>query len=241
MIPVMPDDEQRRLARLSRLAPPTFSGAQSEDAQGFLDKCRRMLRTTGILEASGVSFTTFQFLGAAFTWWEAYERRRPVGLAPLSWQEFSTHFLEKWVPRSQREEMCRQFEYLRQGDMTVSPYELRFSELARYAPWMVPTDRERIMRFVDGLNYPIRILMARDRILSHTFEDAVDVARDIETDRHLEREEQEAKRPRGSASHSGAPSRGQFQQSRGRSYRPHQSAHPEYRGPSSGRGHQGFQ
>nr|XP_009771166.1 PREDICTED: uncharacterized protein LOC104221740 [Nicotiana sylvestris] len=125
--------------------------------------------------------------------------------------------------------------------MIVSQYEVRFSKLARYAPWMVPTDRERIRRFVDGVNYPIRILMARERILRHTFEDAVDVARDIETDRRLKREEREAKRPRRLASHSGAPSRGQFQQSRGRSYKPHQSARPEYRGPSSGRGHQGFQ
>ncbi|XP_070011332.1 uncharacterized protein [Nicotiana sylvestris] len=119
--------------------------------------------------------------------------------------------------------MRRQFVYLRQGDMTVSQYEVRFSELARYAPWMVLTDRERIRRFVDGLNYPIRILMARERILSHTFEDAVDVARDIETDRRLEREEREAKRPSGSASHSGALSRGQFQQSRA----PSQSARGE--------------
>uniref|UniRef100_A0A1U7UXS3 Uncharacterized protein LOC104211588 n=1 Tax=Nicotiana sylvestris TaxID=4096 RepID=A0A1U7UXS3_NICSY len=100
MVPVMQDDEQRHLERFSKLAPPPFSGAQGEDAQGFLDKCRRMLRIAGILETSGVSFTTFQFSGAAFTWWEAYKRRRPVGSAPLSWQEFSTLFLEKWVPRS---------------------------------------------------------------------------------------------------------------------------------------------
>ncbi|XP_019259362.1 PREDICTED: serine/arginine-rich splicing factor RSZ22A-like [Nicotiana attenuata] len=35
-----------------------------------------MLRTAGILESSGVAFTTFQFSGAAFTWWEDLERRR---------------------------------------------------------------------------------------------------------------------------------------------------------------------
>lgn len=69
-----------------------------------------------------------------------------------------------------------QIEHLRQGDMTVSQYEARFSELARYAPWMVLIGRERIRRFVDGLIYPICILMARERILSHTFEDAVDIA-----------------------------------------------------------------
>ena len=74
-----------------------------------------MLRTPGILETSGVAFTTFQFFGAAFTWWEAYERRRPVGAAPLTWQQFSILFLEKYVPQPRREELRRQFEWLRQG------------------------------------------------------------------------------------------------------------------------------
>ncbi|XP_070005397.1 uncharacterized protein [Nicotiana sylvestris] len=196
-----------------------------------------MLRTTGILESSSVTFTTFQFTRAAFTWWEAYERRRPAGASPLTWQEFSTLFLEKWIPKSQREEQRRQFEWLRQGDMTVSQYEASFSELARYASWIVPTDRERIKRFVDGLNYHLRILMTRERVMGISFEDAVDIARDIETTRRQEREEREAKRPRGSGSFSGAPSRGQFQQGRGRSFRLAQSARPEYRGGSSGRGY----
>ncbi|XP_070045996.1 uncharacterized protein [Nicotiana tomentosiformis] len=96
VVPVMPYDEQ-----------------QGEDAQGFLDKCQSILRTTGILETSGVSFTTFQFSRASFTWLEAYERRRPVGAAPLTWQQFSTLFLKKYVPQSRREELCRQFEKLR--------------------------------------------------------------------------------------------------------------------------------
>ena len=39
VVPVMADDEQRRLERFERLRPPSFSGAESEDAQGFLDKC----------------------------------------------------------------------------------------------------------------------------------------------------------------------------------------------------------
>jgi len=35
----MPDNEQRRLERFGRLQPPSFGGAEGEDAQGFLDKC----------------------------------------------------------------------------------------------------------------------------------------------------------------------------------------------------------
>ena len=61
----MADDEQRRLERFERLRPLPFSGTDSEDAQGFLDRCQRILQTAGILETNGVSFTTFQFFGSA--------------------------------------------------------------------------------------------------------------------------------------------------------------------------------
>ncbi|XP_070020321.1 uncharacterized protein [Nicotiana sylvestris] len=52
------------------------------------------------------------FSGAAFTWWEAYERRRPVSVVPLTWQQFFILFLEKYVLQSRREELHRQFEQL---------------------------------------------------------------------------------------------------------------------------------
>lgn len=108
----MANDKQRRLERFGRLPPPSFSGAESEDAQGFLDKYQWILRIAGILETSAVSFTTFQFSRTAFRWWEAYERCKPIGAAPLTWQEFSVFFSEKFVPQSRRKELRRQFEQL---------------------------------------------------------------------------------------------------------------------------------
>ncbi|XP_070040083.1 uncharacterized protein [Nicotiana tomentosiformis] len=149
----MADDEQRRLERFGRLRPPSFRGVKSEDTQGFLDKCQWMLWTAGNLETNEVSFTTFQFSSAAFRWWEAYERHRLVGAVPLTWQEFSILFLEKFVPQSRREEMCRQLKQLCQDGMSVTQYEMTFSELAHHAIWLVPIDRERIRRFINGLTY----------------------------------------------------------------------------------------
>ncbi|XP_070049936.1 uncharacterized protein [Nicotiana tomentosiformis] len=189
----MADDEQRRLERFGRLRPPSFSGAESEDAQGFMDKCQRMLQTAGILETSGVSFTIFQFSRAAFRCWEAYERRRT-----------------KFVPQSRREELRRQFEQLRQDGMSVMQYEMRFSELARHAVWLVPTDRERIRTFIDGLIYQLRLLMTRERVSGATFDEVVDIARKIEIVCSQEHREREAKRPRGPGDFSGVPSGGQF-------------------------------
>ncbi|XP_070057862.1 uncharacterized protein [Nicotiana tomentosiformis] len=113
-------DEQRRLERFGRLQPPSFSGGEGGDAQGFLDRCLRILRTACILETSGVSFTAFQFSGVAFIWWEAYERHKTVGATPFTWQQFSILFLEKFMPQSRRNELRKQFEQLCQGDMSVT-------------------------------------------------------------------------------------------------------------------------
>ncbi|XP_070029602.1 uncharacterized protein [Nicotiana sylvestris] len=70
---------------------------------------------------------------------------------------------------------------------------MRFSELARHAIWLVPTDRERIRR---------------ERLTSATFEEVIDIVREIESVSRQEREERKAKRPQGFGSYSSAPSRG---------------------------------
>ncbi|XP_070050103.1 uncharacterized protein [Nicotiana tomentosiformis] len=101
---------------------------------------------------NGISFTTFQLTGGAFRWWKTYERSRPVGAAPLSWHEFSVLFLETFMPQTRREELHRQFEYIRQEDLSVTQYEMQFSESVRHALWLVPSERDKIRRFINGLN-----------------------------------------------------------------------------------------
>ncbi|XP_070040719.1 uncharacterized protein [Nicotiana tomentosiformis] len=113
---------------------------------------------------------------------------------------------------------------------------MRFSELVRHDIWLVPTDRERIMRFIDGLTFQLRLLMTRERVSGATFDEVVDIARQIKMVHSQERVEREAKRPRGQGGYSSAPSRSQFQHSRGRHLRHAQTARPFYHGASSGHG-----
>ncbi|XP_070049112.1 uncharacterized protein [Nicotiana tomentosiformis] len=176
-------------------------------------------------------------------WWKGYERRRPVGGAPLTWREFSVLFLEKFVPQSRREELRRQFEQLHQDGISVTQYEIRFSELARHDVWLVSTNRERIRRFIDGLTYQLWLLMTRERVSGATFNEVVDAARQIEMVRSQERGEREAKRSRSFGGFSGAPSRGQFYHGRGCPYRHTRTARPVHHGALSSHGsyntHQG--
>ncbi|XP_070054290.1 uncharacterized protein [Nicotiana tomentosiformis] len=218
----MADDKHRRLGRFGRLRPPSFSGSESEDAQGFLDKCQWMLKTMDFW--------------AAFRWWEAYERRSPVGAVPLTWQEFSVLSLEKFMPQSHREELRRQFEQLQPDGMSVTQYEMRFFELDRHAVWLVPTDRERIKRLIDGLAYQLRLLMTREKVSSATFDEMFDITRQIKVVHSQERGEREAKRPRGSGGFGGIPSGWKSYHNRGRPYRPTQMTRPAHRGASASHG-----
>ncbi|XP_070039172.1 uncharacterized protein [Nicotiana tomentosiformis] len=134
----------------------------------------------GILESNGVDFTTFQFKGKAHRWWHAYLRSRPAGLPPLTWDQFTHLFLEKYIPSFEREELRGQFERLRQGHMSVTNYEVRFSDLSCHATIILPIDAKRVRRFIVGLHPEIQVPMARKAETVTSFLQVVDIAQRIE-------------------------------------------------------------
>ncbi|XP_070032603.1 uncharacterized protein [Nicotiana tomentosiformis] len=110
---------------------------------------------------------------------------------------------------------------------------MQFLELARYTIWLVPTEREKILRrFINGLNHQFHFVMTPGNIVGDKFDEVVDSARRLEMVNIQEREEREAKRSCGLGNSSGVPSGGQPNHSRGRPYRPAQIAHPSHRDAS---------
>ncbi|XP_070039225.1 uncharacterized protein [Nicotiana tomentosiformis] len=84
---------------------------------------------------------------------------------------------------------------------------MRFSELVRHVVWLVPTEREKIKRFINGINHQFRFVMTLGNITGAKFDEVVDSARRLEMVRTQEREEREFKRSHGLAqSSSRAPS-----------------------------------
>ncbi|XP_070034755.1 uncharacterized protein [Nicotiana tomentosiformis] len=80
---------------------------------------------------------------------------------------------------------------------------MRYLELARHAIWLVPTKRERIRRFIDGLNTGLSFVMTKEIASGARFDEVVDFARRLEQVHSHEREEREAKRPHVSGGFSG--------------------------------------
>ncbi|XP_070046957.1 uncharacterized protein [Nicotiana tomentosiformis] len=134
----------------------------------------------GIVGTIRVDFAVFQMTGYAKSWWRDYVLTRPAGLPSLICDKFSQLFIEKFIPFTMREDYRRQFESLQQGSMTVTQYETRFVDLACHAIILLPTERERVRRFIDGLTLSIRLQIAKETGDDISFQRAIDIAIQIE-------------------------------------------------------------
>ena len=64
------------------------------------------------------------------------------------------------MPEIYCDEKQREFLNLKQQAMTVVEYEVRFTQLSRYALMMVATEKDRCRQFEEGLSYNIRSRLA---------------------------------------------------------------------------------
>ena len=107
-----------------------------------------------------VELVEFVLEGRAQLWYNNLRRSRPVGVAPLSWEEFQPLFMEEFLPESVRMSRALEFEQLRHVRCgSVDEYASRFLELSEYAPGLVGTERQKINRFVYGLRKDVRKVM----------------------------------------------------------------------------------
>ncbi|XP_074351973.1 uncharacterized protein LOC141691129 [Apium graveolens] len=78
----------------------------------------------------------------------------------ISWEKFTELFLEKYLPSYMQDRLHMRFLDLKQENMMVAEYEVKFSELARFVPKYVNTEVKNAKRFQQGIKPWIRIQMA---------------------------------------------------------------------------------
>ncbi|XP_069143294.1 uncharacterized protein [Solanum lycopersicum] len=161
-------------------------GGKSEDAHKFLTTCRELLEVVGLAESHRVRYATLQLRGPARDWWRTYSGCLPVGSPPVTWEQFSSAFQDRFIPWSVREEIRLRFESLRQDGLSVTEYEARFCQLSRHALTIIPNETERIRRFVKGLTFSIRSAVFRASREGASFKSIVSAAKEAEL---MEREE----------------------------------------------------
>ena len=60
------------------------------------------------------------------------------------------------MPEVYQDEKRKEFLNLKQNNMSIVDYEVQFNQLSRYASYMVATERDKCLKFEEGLTYAVR-------------------------------------------------------------------------------------
>ncbi|XP_031375536.1 uncharacterized protein LOC116190006 [Punica granatum] len=144
--------------RFRKYGPSNISGsADPIEAENWITGMERIFSIMEVSDTQRVALASFMLEGDAQYWWEATQRRLdPNSLHAITWFEFTQAFYNKYFPASFRRTKEREFLNLKQGELGVAEYELKFTKLSRFAPTLVSDETSKCNRFLDGLNLNIR-------------------------------------------------------------------------------------
>ena len=71
--------------------------------------------------------------------------------APIEWEEYKEVFLGEYIPRQMRKIQVEECINLKQGNMSVEEYFLKFSKLFKYAFSLVENTRDKKSHFMTGV------------------------------------------------------------------------------------------
>ncbi|XP_070042798.1 uncharacterized protein [Nicotiana tomentosiformis] len=84
-------------------------------------------------------------------WYKGWDRSRGRDAPPTIWENSSGSFLDQYLSREIRQARVDQFLDPKQRKMSVREYSFYFDSLARYAPSIVATMRDKIHMLIAGL------------------------------------------------------------------------------------------
>ena len=139
--------EQRpgNVSDFRRLQPAIFSGTEKPlDAEQWLIDTTDLLKAARVPDENQVEVAKIQLKDVARTWWLAEEATLEK---PITWDQFSKGFYERFFPATAQRDMEEQFIRLQQQNQSVDEYVAKFLRLSRFAPYMVADEEKRASRF----------------------------------------------------------------------------------------------
>ncbi|XP_073019365.1 uncharacterized protein [Primulina eburnea] len=201
------------------MKPPEFDG--SNDPMVALEWVKAVEAIYDYLQFEDkdrVSCAIFLLIKMARTWWDA--TKISVNVSALKWQEFKDLFYDKYFPRDVRSQKVKEFLELKQGNMSMQEYILKFEEGCQFAPYLASNDIEKGEHFLRGVRAEIK----RDVRMSKadSYKEIVEKARMAEQDeKEIERERQLKRQDFSTKGHgSGWKGKGKFRGKEKEEHRP---------------------
>ncbi|XP_010678175.2 uncharacterized protein LOC104893741 [Beta vulgaris subsp. vulgaris] len=171
--------------KFSTHKPPTYDGKPDpSEFEEWLNNMEKLFDATQCPEKWKVNFVVFYLKGQADLWWKtAKEMHDQPG---FGWEKLKEAMRRQFYPPSLQLQMESEFIHLKQRSMSVLEYAVKFNELARFAPDLVTTDRQRMNRFEGGLNLDIQVKLAAH--MSSSYQELYDRAINVERKTKLQKE-----------------------------------------------------
>jgi len=153
-----------------------FSGTErSLDSEQWLINTTDLLKAARIPDENQVEVAKIQLKDVARSWWLAEEARLEK---PITWDQFSKGFYERFFLAIAQKEMEEQFIRLQQLNRSVDEYAAEFQRLSRFAPYMVSDEEKRASRFQHGLKMDIQLFLIPHQF--KTYSQVLFIAREVE-------------------------------------------------------------
>ena len=177
------DAGTRSLATFQRENPPAFEGKYDPDgAMDWLREMERIFRVMDCTDEQKVRYGTHMLKKEADDWWLATRQRLMAANEGITWVVFSRDFLRKYYPEDVRGKKEMEFLKLEQGNMSVTEYAAKFTELSKFYPHYDGAGGEfsKCIKFENGLRGDIKKAIGYQQI--RVFSLLVDSCRIFEED-----------------------------------------------------------
>ncbi|CAJ2646737.1 unnamed protein product [Trifolium pratense] len=117
-------------------------------------------------EESKLTLGTYVLREEANKWWKNAKLRMRIGGVVITWEMFKGEFLRKYFPADIRNKKVVEFMELKQGNMSVAEYSVKFEELCAFSPHYNTVDAEeaKCVKFESGLRPDIKHLIGFSQI-----------------------------------------------------------------------------
>ena len=150
---------QGKMTEFMRLRPPIYESSDDPmEADSWLRAITQKLEVVNCVGRERVTLAAHQLKGPAAEWWENF-REGAADPTTITWEEFVEEFRRYHIPDGVIHMKAAEFRDLKQGSMTVNQYVRKFTELSRYAPGDVNTDKKKQTKFKDGLKARLHSIM----------------------------------------------------------------------------------
>ncbi|XP_050919702.1 uncharacterized protein LOC127137274 [Lathyrus oleraceus] len=188
----------RSLATFQRENPPTFLGSYDpEGALAWLKEFERIFRVMDCTLVQKIRYGTHKLSGEADDWWVDTRLRSETAGEEITWEVFRREFLRKYYPEDVRGKKEIEFLELKQGNLSVTEYAAKFTELAKFYPHYDGANAEssKCIKFENGLRPEIKKAVGYQKIC--VFADLIDSCRIFEEDNNAHYKILSEKRGRG--------------------------------------------